>query len=61
MNYTYIASKALRDLGSRNAAIAYCERIAAQQGADAMDYKHAANSLRDSGLFCGAMPKQVRS
>jgi hypothetical protein len=48
MNYVYIATKVLRDLGTRQAAIAYCERIAAQRGVDAIDYQHAADSLRDS-------------
>lgn len=46
-NYTYIAKAALRDLGSIKAAAYYCERIAAQRGADYMDYHHAAESLRD--------------
>lgn len=46
--YTYIASKVLQDLGSRQAAVAYCERIAAQRGDDAVTYQHAADSLRES-------------
>ena len=47
MNYTYIAQKVLRDMGSVYNAIKYCEDIAAANGADAQDYKHAADSLRD--------------
>jgi hypothetical protein len=46
-NYIYIAKAALRDLGSIRKAAYYCERIAAQRGADYVDYQHAAESLKD--------------
>lgn len=48
MNYTQIACTLLRDFGNRAAAIRYAEMVAAQGGRNALDYKYAAESLRDS-------------
>jgi hypothetical protein len=46
--YVQIACTVLRDFGCRAKAIAYCENVAAQNGDDAINYKHAADSLRNS-------------
>jgi hypothetical protein len=48
ITYVTVAITTLRDLGTIEAAARYCERVAAQNGVDAMVYKLAAESLRDA-------------